>query len=279
MPYLTDLSHQVKVALSDTLNRLISQLPDILGALILLLVGWLLARLVRTATIKGLKLLNGLLERVLSGRSRAVVRFSSGINRLLGTVLFWITLFIFSTFALRIAGLEGVAAWLEGIVDYLPSILTGGLIILAGYILSSLVKEVTLATAYSAEMAEAELISRLAQAITFITALIIGMGQAGVDTSFITIMLGVSTATLLAGFALAFGFGAKTLVSNLVAAHYLKDLVEPGQRVRIGDCEGRVLDLSATVVILETEEGRTSIPAKLFHEQAMSVILMDSKNE
>ena len=279
MPYLTDLSHQVKVALSDTLTRLISQLPDILGALILLLVGWLLARLVRTATIKGLKLLNGLLERVLSGRSRAVVRFSSGISRLLGAVLFWITLFVFSTFALRIAGLEGVAAWLAGIVDYLPSILTGGLIILAGYILSSLVKEVTLATAYSAEMAEAELISRLAQAITFITALIIGMGQAGVDTSFITIMLGVSTATLLAGFALAFGFGAKTLVSNLVAAHYLKDLVEPGQRVRIGDCEGRVLDLSATVVILETEEGRTSIPAKLFHEQAMSVILMDSKNE
>lgn len=279
MPNMTEISHQVKVTLNETVNQLISQLPGIIGALILLLVGWLLARLVRTATVKVLKFLNGMLERVLSGRSRAVVRFSSGVTRLLGAVLFWVTLFVFATFALRMAGLEGVAAWLERVVDYLPSILTGGLIILAGYILGALVKEVTLATAYSAELAEAELISRLAQAITFVTALIIGLDQAGVDTTFITIMLGVSTATLLAGFALAFGFGAKTLVSNLVAAHYLKEMVESGQMVRIGEHEGRVLDLTATSVILETEQGRTSIPARLYHEQAVTVLIGDETNE
>ena len=54
MPNMTEFSHQVKLTLSETVHQLISQLPGISGALILLLVGWLLARLVRTATVKGL---------------------------------------------------------------------------------------------------------------------------------------------------------------------------------------------------------------------------------
>lgn len=270
-----NISSQLQATFGDVINQIIAQLPGILGALLLLLAGWLLARVVRSVTIKLLNLLNRFLERVLSGRTRAVVRFSTGVTRLVAGVLFWVTLFIFTTAALRTAGLLGIAAWLERIVDYLPSILTGGLIILVGYVLSTLVRDVTHATAHSAELVEAELISRLAQAITFITALIIGMEQVGVNTSFITIMLGVFTATLLAGFALAFGFGARTLVSNLLAAHYAKDLLEPGQNVRIGDCEGKVLDLSATNIIIDTPQGRTSIPAKIYQEQAVSVLLED----
>lgn len=274
-----DISSQLQITFGEIVNGIIAQLPGILGALLLLVVGWLLAKAVRSIAIKLLNLLNGFLERVLSGRTRAVVRFSTGVTRLVGGVLFWVTLFIFTTAALRTAGLSGIAVWLERVVEYLPSILTGGLIILAGYILSSLVRDVTHATAHSAELAEADLISRLAQAITFVTALIIGMEQVGVNTTFLTIMFGVSSATFLAGFALAFGFGARTLVSNLLAAHYAKDLLEPGQRVRIGDCEGRVLDLSATNIIIDTPEGRTSVPAKVYQEQVVSVLLDEVTDE
>ena len=92
-------------------------------------------------------------------------------------------------------------------------------------------------------------------------------------------MLGVSTAALLTGFALAFGIGARTLVSNLIASHYIKELVEPAQKIRIGEWEGTVLAISATSVILNTPEGRISIPAKLYQEQPLVVLVEDTDDE
>lgn len=279
MPNAVEISARLEATLVNFIHQAIDHLPGIAAALLLLLVGWLVARFIRFGTIKLLSLLNQFMERVLSGRTRAVVYFSSGITSLLAAILFWITLFIFTTAALNTAGLTGVAAWLARIVEFLPAIVTGGFIILAGYILSALVKDVTLAAAHSAEFAEAVVISRLAQATTLITALIIGLDQIGIDVTFITTILGVATAALLAGFALAFGLGARSLVSNLIAAHYLRDLVEPGQAIRIGEWEGTVLELSATSVILDTEEGRTSVPAQLYQDQAVVVLVADANDE
>ncbi|MCB1698917.1 MAG: mechanosensitive ion channel [Halioglobus sp.] len=279
MAYATDIATQLESALQDTTANIVASLPSIAAALLLLLVGVIAARLIRGLTLRLLHLLNLFLERILSGRTRAVVYFSSGITRLVAGILFWITLFVFVTAALKTAGLTGVAAWLERVVDFLPGIVTGGLIILVGYILAGLVRDVTLAAAHSAEFTEAVVISRLAQAITLITALVIGLDQIGIDVSFLTTMLGISSAALLFGFALAFGLGARTLVSNLVAAHHLRDVLEPGQDIRMGDWEGTVLEVSSTAVILDTEAGRVSVPAKLYQEQAVVLLLADAGRE
>ncbi|MCF7982263.1 MAG: hypothetical protein K9K86_09785, partial [Pseudomonadales bacterium] len=102
MPSAAEFSAQLKNTVLTTINEVVNNLPSIAGAVILLLVGWLIARLIRLATIKFLNLMNHFLERLLTGRTRAVVRFSSGVTRLVGGILFWITLFIFTTAALRI---------------------------------------------------------------------------------------------------------------------------------------------------------------------------------
>lgn len=267
------IAEQMETSLLAALDAVIQQLPSLFAALILILLGWFIARLVKTFTIRGVTFLNSFLRRVLTGRTRAVVLFSDGVTSLLGSILYWVTLFIFAVAALKTAGFSGIAVWLERIADYLPAMLAGGLIILLGYVISRVVRDVVLAAALSARFPEAQLISRITQTITFLTALVIGMDQAGVDVSFITTMLGVSTAAVLIGFAIAFGLGAKVLVSNLLAAHYLRELLEPGQRVRVGDHEGTVLDVSATALVLDTLEGRVSIPAKVYHEQAIATLL------
>lgn len=274
-----EISSRFTDLLGGISDSIVTHLPGILSALLLLLAGWLLARLVHGITTRALQALNRLLERFLSGRPRAALRFSTAAAHLLANVLFWVTLFVFATLALRSAGLQGIASWLERIVEYLPAILSGALIIFIGYIASSIVRDTVYTTAHSAEVAEAELLSRLAWAITMIMTLIIGLDQANVDITVITIMLAVTTGTLLAGFALAFGLGARTLVSNLIAAHYLKEMIEPGQKIRVGNREGKVLDVSATAVIIESPEGRTSIPAGLCQKQAVSVLLAELDDE
>ena len=272
MPDMPDLASQLQATLLTTLNDLIARLPSVFGALLILLFGWLLARFVRSLATRLLNLLNRTMDRLLSGRTRTVVQFSTGISGLVAEIIYWILLFVFTTLALQTAGLTAVANWLHRIVDFLPAIVTGSLILLTGYVLASLVRGITLVAAQSAKLAEADLLSRLAQAVTLITAGVVGLDQVGVDVTFITIILAVSTGTLLGAFAIAFGFGARNLVSNLIAAHYLNNVLEPGQKLRIGEYEGTLLELSPTNIMLETAQGRTSLPAKLYHEQAMVVL-------
>jgi arginine exporter protein ArgO len=279
MDKVSEFSQQSEEALTSSINEIIQHLPNIAGALILLILGWLVARFVQVATIKLLNYLNRFLDRVLTGRPRAIIRFSSGITRFVAAVFFWITLFLFLTAAMRVAGLLGVAAWLEQIVTFLPAVIFGGVIILSGYLLSCLVRELAVSAAQSASLSEVELIGKIAQAITFVTALIIGLKQLGIDVSFITIMLGIASASLLLGFAIAFGLGSKTFVSNLIAAYYIRDLIEPGQKVRIGQQEGTVLEVSSTTIVLDTPEGRTSIPTKYYQEEPVTVLLDDTNHE
>lgn len=279
MDKASEFSQQSEEALTSSINEIIQHLPNIAGALILLILGWLVARFVQVATVKLLNYLNRFLDRVLTGRPRAIIRFSSGITRFVAAVFFWITLFLFLTAAMRVAGLLGVAAWLEQIVTFLPAIIFGGVIMLSGYLLSCLVRELAVSAAQSASLSEVELIGKIAQAITFVTALIIGLKQLGIDVSFITIMLGIASASLLLGFAIAFGLGSKTFVSNLIAAYYIRDLIEPGQKVRIGQQEGTVLEVSSTTIVLDTPEGRTSIPTKYYQEEPITVLLDDTNHE
>jgi small-conductance mechanosensitive channel len=272
---LTQLSNQLKSPLAVIMNDIVAHLPNIAGAILLLLAGWLVAYLVRQGSNKLLSLINQSVERMLTTHTPAIARLLNGVTQFLPTAFFWITLFIFTTAALRVAGLTGIAESLRSIIDFLPSILAGGLIMLTGYILASLVKNIVLASLNSADIAEADALSRLAQTITFVTAIIIGLDQIGIEVTFLTTMLGVSTAAVLVGFALAFGLGSRSLVSNLVAVYYTKGMVQTGQKIRIGDIEGTVLELSATTVILDTAAGRTSIPAKLFQEEVVTVLTED----
>jgi len=72
---------------------------------------------------------------------------------------------------------------------------------------------------------------------------------------------------ILGAIALAFSFGAKTTIANLLAAQSVAQSYNPGDLIRIGDIEGKILRITRTSLILETHDGQTLIPAKRFSEQ------------
>lgn len=69
------------------------------------------------------------------------------------------------------------------------------------------------------------------------------------------------------GIALAFSLGARTTIENLLAAQSITQAYNPGDSIRIGAIEGRIMRITRANVILETHDGQTLIPAKRFSEQ------------
>ena len=108
-------------------ERLLGHLPQLLGALALLLVGWALARVLRAATRRAAALLDSLISRNRVGSRWRVGRSAS----VLGSVVYWVVLLFFITAATHTLGLQTFTDWLARLLEHLPT-LAAGLLIVVG---------------------------------------------------------------------------------------------------------------------------------------------------
>lgn len=247
-------------------SQLISRLPEFLAALLIMLVGWLAGRWLQRTTVKVGERLHQRLERSERMPDPDAGPRSSILVHLMGNVVFWSTLALFATVAVDVAGFDPVVTWLGRLVQYLPNLLLGLSIIVAGYLLSGVVRAFVGDALASANVSQRVPLARGAQLITIAAAVIIGIDQMGVRVALITTVMSIMLAGFLAGLSLAFGMGARGLVANLVGAHQARRYIQLGERARIGDMVGEVVELTPTGIVLASELGRVHVPAAQFHE-------------
>lgn len=268
----------VESELRELFSIVLSTLPELIGATLLILIGWLLGKFLRMVIVRIIRSFNHFFAGRFRGHNLEFVHIPKSIQTLLGGVAFWATLLVFITVGVRVVGLTSAATWLERMVVYLPSLFAGGLIILGGFIVGAVMRKLVVQAASAAEMPQPQWLGQIAQTTFIGVALVIGLGQIGIDVTFLIILVGIVLAAVLAGFAIAFGFGAQKLVANLVANQHLKQLMRPGQHAQIGEIRGQVLEFTPTGVWLETPKGRSYVPAKTCMEQHLTVFTEERGN-
>ncbi len=259
--------------LDQTLERLTQYLPNVLGALLLLLVGWFVAQMLRAAAVRLTLLGEGVLARIAARRGGARTRLPSASAKILGSVVFWVVVLFFLTAATQVLGLNTFSAWLASVIDYLPTVFVGALIIVAGFLVSRIAREVAEAAVASTGTRQRALIGRVVQAAILVTAILVGAEQIGIKVTFLVILAAAAGIALVGAVAMALSIGSREYVANLIGGHYLRQRYTIGQHVRIAGYEGRILELTDTAVVLETADGRASLPAKVFNEQAIVLVV------
>ena len=218
--------------------------PKIVAALLLLVFGLLLAWLLRLLVVRTVRWLDHLWQQFFSKRGMAPLTPRKPPTRLAGELAFWLTMLIFMSLAAEILGLDISSTLLTEILSFLPLAATGLLIVFIGFIVSTLVGNLIASAAEAADLSQGDLLARTAQIIILFIAVIIGIDQIGINIYFLTVVAGIILATMLGGIALAFGLGARDHVSNIIAANQLRQIYQVGDKVRIGDVEGRVLEIT-----------------------------------
>ncbi len=262
-------------ASTDALLALLAYIPYLLSALALLAVGWVIARLVRVLIEKAAAGFDVILQNLGKKTANRSLRMTPGIIALIGNISFWIILLLFTTIATRVGRLDTINSWLDRIIAYVPTLLVGGLIALVGYVLSKYVREIIVTTAATTASRQGKLLGLIAQSVILLTSVVISLDQIGIDITFLTTLLGILIGASLLSLAIAFGFGARAFVGNLIGAQQVQQLIQQGETARIGDAEGQVLEITPTSVVLLTEQGRINVPAKLFQEQSALILSKD----
>jgi small-conductance mechanosensitive channel len=253
-------------------ERITAYLPNLLAASALLLVGWVLARLLQASTRQVL----GRLRWLMHTRPMEAALRRLGIERslvdIVGRIVFWVVLLFFFIAVTETLGLPVLATWLRGVSLYMPRVLMAVLIVLAGILGGNLARDAVSTTTAVATSSYAPLLGRIAQVVIVSIAVVTAVDQVGIDSKFLTAAVMVVIGAIIGGTALAFGLGARTVVGNIIACHYLRQTYRVGHTVRVGDVQGRILEITSTGVIVEGRDGRVLIPASEF-SAAMSVLV------
>ncbi len=164
-------------------------------------------------------------------------------------------------------GLQYFTDWLARLLDHLPALAAGLLIVVAGYVLSGFVGDLVQATATRLAPPQRRALSRLARGRTLAVALLVGADQIGLKVTWLAILAAVIVASVLGGVTLAVSLGARGYVANLIGALYLRQAFQIGQRVRVAGFEGRIVEVTATSLVLETSDGRMLLPGARLHDE------------
>ncbi len=263
-----ELTTEVQQSVSDVGAWFAANQSRLVTAAVLLALGVVLAFALRLLVVRVISAI----ERAVPGRAFTTSFLCISLERrvadIIGGIGFWAVLLFFVATAADALGLPLLSAVVESFSMFVPRVFTAVLILITGLVLGNLARGTVIATAASSGTTLGPGLGQLMRLAIVTAAILIAMAELGVDIAILTAIFSVTLAALLGGFALAFGLGARSAVSNIIGSHYVRKTFEIGQVIRIGDTEGTIAELTATAVILDVVDGRMVIPAQQFAETA-----------
>jgi small-conductance mechanosensitive channel len=257
----------LKLQAGQWLDTLRDFLPDLLTALVLLLLGWLGAMVLRWLVLRFGRGMDALLAAVYRQTGQTIPRPRWSISTIVAQIAFWLVIAFTVVAAAERLGLLALASWLSYVLGYLPRVLIGGLIMFIGYLIGNGLRNLVVTIAEARSFQHSISLGNLVAALVMAFALLLALGQLGLDTSLLASLIVILAAAALGAAALAFGIGAGDSVRNIMASHYLRKFYEPGQRVRVQELEGEILEMTPVAVVLDTEQGTAMVPARRFLEE------------
>ncbi len=200
----------------------ISFLPNLLAAIIIFLVGWLVGSVLGkwiAQVIRSLKIDNALREvGTDEALSKAGIRLNAGA--FIGGLVKWFVIIVFLVASAEVLGLQQITGFLRTIVlAYLPNVIVAALVLVIAAMIAEALQKIVAGSAMAAGVPSARFLGGLAKWAIWIFAILVALSQMGIGAEIINILvIGVVSMLALAG-GLAFGLGSRD-----VAARYLEKM-------------------------------------------------------
>jgi len=257
-------------SLRSTTDMFVSAIPKIIGALLLLLIGWLVAKIVALVVSKILKAvkLNKALEKINNIPMIKNASFEIDGVKIVSKFVYWVILLVFFITATDTMGWSEVSSKISELISYLPKLLSALVIFLIGFYIANLLKGLVRTTLHSLEISSASMASNAVFYILLIFITITALNQAGMDTTMITSNVTMILGAILLAFTISFGLGSRDILTNILSSIYGKKNFEVGDKVKIGDIQGEITKIDNISITVKTPGSDFVIPAqKLVSEQ------------
>lgn len=213
-----DWSTTTTDAITDAWARIISFLPNLIGAIVIVIVGLIIASVLKWAVIR-------LLEAAKAQRFFEQVRFTDTMKKagltvnipaVSGEFVKWLTIIVFLIPASDVLGLNSISQLMEDILRFIPNVVVAILIILIGAIIADFLAQVVRAAAAGIGATTAGVLSAITRYSVYIFIGLAALNQLGVAQAFVSILFTGLVASLAIAFGLAFGLGGQNAAADLI---------------------------------------------------------------
>jgi hypothetical protein len=200
-------------------------LPALIGAAVILLTGYFLARQIQRWADDTLKRLDFNQMASRGGLDQAVVRTGSRLDpvRTLTKLLFWLVMLIVILLASTALGLESINEMFGLMLAFIPTLIAGIVILILGIIVGEFVRGLIVASAGG--LSGVPTVAKLAKGAVILISLFMALQQVGVAEEIVTAAFTLILGAAALAVGLAFGLGNRELAGEITRRWY-----EQGQR-------------------------------------------------
>lgn len=215
---LDTLGIETVESLQGAWTGLIGFIDNLVGALFILILGWIIAiALGRLATqiLRAFKI-DSAVEKI--GGKGAIKKAGYGLDvaQLFGGLIRWFFIIVFVMAASEILGLPQVTSFLGEVLLYVPNIIVAVLILLIGVLVANFLSALVRGSVRIAGLASSDVLAAITRWSVLIFSFLIALNQLGIAGRIIeTLVTGFVAMLALAG-GLAFGIGGKEQASEFL---------------------------------------------------------------
>ncbi|MFW5943843.1 MAG: mechanosensitive ion channel family protein [Bacteroidota bacterium] len=262
---------QISIESLTTLGEQIMRiLPGILAAILLLLVGWLLAKIFSRLVTRLFRLLHfdKLASRINELKWMQKSEYKVVPSKIIGKFVYWVILLLFIITATDTLGWSAVSQSFNQLITYLPQLFSAIIIFVVGFYLSNLIRDFIKTTLQSFEIASASALGETAFYIIMIIVAITALEQAGVKTALLTSNIILIIASFLLAFAVAFAISSRDVFKNILSSYYGKGNFHVGQYIKFNNKQGEIVKIDRMHVTIQNGKIKYIIPtARLISEE------------
>jgi hypothetical protein len=236
---ITTWGAAIQTSLTNALTLLLAAVPAIIGALIILAIGWFIASLVARGVAALLRRVrfNDMAHR--SGLAGFVNNTGVDTDAIgfVALISKWFIRLIALVVAFDALGLPAVSDTLRQFVLWLPSLVVALAILVIGGLAANGIHGVVRASATNADFSSPELLASVARGAVWAFAIVVAVNQVGIASELVSTLFTAVVAGLALALGLAFGLGGRDTAREIV--HDVYDRLRPtaASQIRSGPQE------------------------------------------
>lgn len=213
-------SDTVLAALAGSLSQFLEFLPKLVGAILIFVLGLLIASLVKTAVMRLLNVaqIEPFAERIGLAKLLRGLNTQISTQEVLGEIIRWAIILVFLIPASEVLGLPQLSQLINGLVDYIPNVIVAMVILMIGAVLADILSEVVGGASHALGASTANVLAVFSKYAVIVFSVMVALSELRIATDIInTLIMGVVGMVALAG-GLAFGLGGKDTAAEILDA-------------------------------------------------------------
>ena len=215
---ITNWGSAILTSFTNALNLVFTFIPKLIGFLVILLVGWIVASVVSKAVTFLLRKIgfDRLSERI--GLSRLEQRMGLRMDAagVLGKVVYWFIFLIFLVPAVDSLGLTAVSNILNQVIAYIPNVFVAIVVLFLGTLAATFVADLVRGATASTNMGNPNIYAAIARWAILGFVAIIALEQLQIAPALLNELFGAIVAAAALAFGLAFGLGGRETAQRLL---------------------------------------------------------------